>query len=113
MIYITGDTHSSFARFRNFHKSISKDDYMIVTGDLGGWDEERMDFLESLPFTVLFVDGNHEDYSLLKFFPVDWWNGGYAQKGIQINEWKSHPVRCSRITGSEFWGNKGNDVSQV
>ena len=35
---------------------------------------------------------------------------GYAQKGIQINEWKSHPVRCSRITGSEFWGNSGNVV---
>ena len=35
---------------------------------------------------------------------------GYAQKGIQINEWKSHPVRCSRTTGSEFWGYRGNDV---
>lgn len=34
----------------------------------------------------------------------------YAQKGIQINEWKSHPVRCSRTTGSEFWGYRGNDV---
>ena len=36
---------------------------------------------------------------------------GYAQKGTQINEWKSHPVRCSRITGSEFWGSRGNNVS--
>ena len=35
---------------------------------------------------------------------------GYAQKGIQINEWKYHPVRCSRTTGSEFWGYRGNDV---
>lgn len=38
------------------------------------------------------------------------WSGRYAQKGIQINEWKSHPVRCSRTTGSEFWGYRGNDV---
>ena len=38
-------------------------------------------------------------------------NEGYAQKGMQINEWKPHPARCSRITGSEFWGSKGNDAS--
>lgn len=38
-------------------------------------------------------------------------NEGYAQKGIQINEWKPHPIRCSRIIGSEFWGSKGNNAS--
>ena len=31
---------------------------------------------EDLPFTVLFVDGNHENFDLLFSYPISQWNGG-------------------------------------
>jgi len=73
IIYITGDTHADFHRFKteNFpeQKHLTKDDYVIICGDFGGvfnyidsGDEERywLDWLNDRPFTTLFVDGNHE-----------------------------------------------------
>ncbi|MDO5410278.1 MAG: metallophosphoesterase family protein [Lachnospiraceae bacterium] len=74
MIYITGDCHSNFERFKpqNFPEQaeMTKDDYVIVLGDFGGvWYSEnrkevkmenhQLDWLNSRPFTTLFVDGNH------------------------------------------------------
>ena len=89
MIYITGDTHGDFTRFEaeNFpqRKSLTKEDYMIICGDFGAvWfgderDAGRLDWLEKLPFTVLFVGGNHENYDALKAFPVTEWHGGKVQ----------------------------------
>ena len=43
MIYITGDTHGGFQRFGNKYfppqKHMSREDYVIITGDFGGlWD---------------------------------------------------------------------------
>lgn len=89
MIYITGDTHGDFSRF--FHvefadpNSLTRDDYVIICGDFGGiWlgderDNERVDALEDLPFTVLFVSGNHENFEALSKYPVEQWNGGKVQ----------------------------------
>ncbi len=51
---------------------MTKDDYMIVCGDFGGvWfgdkrDNAQLDELEQLPFTVLFVGGNHENYGVVQ-----------------------------------------------
>ena len=81
MVYATGDTHGNFLRFHaeNFpeQETMTKNDYVIICGDFGGvWDgsekeQQTLDWLESLPFTVLFVSGNHEDFDLLKRFPVE------------------------------------------
>ncbi len=86
MIYITGDTHGTvdFAKLPAFaeqHPELTKNDYMIVAGDFGGlWDvrsaERTLDLYSALPFTVLFVDGNHENYDLLDACPVETWKGG-------------------------------------
>lgn len=89
MIYITGDTHGNFERFSShiFHeqKGMTKDDYVIVCGDFGIWDTSKsqqhcLNWLDEKPFTTLFVDGNHENYDLLKTFPVSEWNGGKVQR---------------------------------
>ncbi|MFR7743331.1 MAG: hypothetical protein ACLU3I_08610 [Acutalibacteraceae bacterium] len=51
---------------------MTKDDYMIVCGDAGlVWhgnksDDPQLDRLKALPFTVLFLDGNHENFDVLK-----------------------------------------------
>ena len=78
MIYLTGDTHGDFTRLskKNFpeQKDLTREDYVIVTGDLGLlWKEDKtykywLDFLNSRNFTVLWVDGNHESFSMLKEF---------------------------------------------
>ena len=89
MVFATGDTHGNFLRFQpeNFpeQESMTKNDYVIICGDFGGvWDgsdkeQQTLDWLESLSFTVLFVSGNHENFDLLKRFPVEEWHGGKVQ----------------------------------
>lgn len=68
-LWITGDCHGDWRRFStdNFpeQKEMSRDDVVIVCGDFGIWHdtkEERywLDWLEKKPFTLCFVDGNHE-----------------------------------------------------
>ena len=75
-IFITGDTHGDFTRFKKkiFYEQaeLTKDDCVIIAGDFGGiWDgsaEERhwLDWLEAKPFTTLFVSGNHENFDMRK-----------------------------------------------
>ena len=50
----------------------------------GLWHEGRRDeiqlvLLEDLPFTIAFVDGNHENFTALSKYPVGEWNGGKVQ----------------------------------
>ena len=57
-------------------KNLTKDDYLIVCGDFGlVWDESPEErywrkWLDDKPFTTLWIDGNHENFELLKEFPV-------------------------------------------
>ena len=85
MIYVTGDTHSDYTRFstENFpeQRGMTKEDFVIVCGDFGYWRDDReqaywMDWLESKPFTTLFVDGNHENFDLLYRLPRETRYGG-------------------------------------
>ena len=90
MIYVTGDCHGNFARFeqKNFPEqaNMTKDDTVIITGDFGGvWfgdsrDDETLDWLERLPFTLVFVCGNHENYDALARYPVAEWRGGKVHR---------------------------------
>lgn len=94
MIYLTGDTHGAFLRFNTSvfpeQKQMTKEDYVIVCGDFGGiWDqhstaEERywLDWLENKPFSLLFIDGNHENFNRLnsdEFEHVEF-GGSHAQR---------------------------------
>lgn len=90
MIFATGDTHGNFRRFSTEHfpeqRQMSRSDYVFICGDFGGvWDdsaEERywLDWLDSKPFTTLWVDGNHENYDMLHRLPVEEWHGGKVQR---------------------------------
>ena len=92
MIYITGDTHAEYSRFntKNFpeQQTMTRDDYVIVCGDFGGvWYDnatERywLNWLAEKNFTLLYVDGNHENFDRLnsvEFETVDF-HGGKAHK---------------------------------
>ena len=66
-IFATGDTHGNFERFRPEYfpegRELTKEDVVLQLGDFGGvWfgderDDEALDWLEGLPFTVAFVSG--------------------------------------------------------
>lgn len=107
-IYLTGDTHGKFFRFKKdqFYEQeeLDKDDYVIICGDFGLiwdrcsksisdgeknkrgsiWETECekwwLDWLENKSFTLLFVDGNHENFDRLDSYAVEEWNGGKVHK---------------------------------
>lgn len=83
--FITGDCHGAYSKlgFSTFPegRELTKEDCVIICGDFGFWDnspeqEYWRNWLDSRPFSVLWVDGNHENYDLLYQLPVGEWNGG-------------------------------------
>ena len=89
-IYITGDVHGDLRRFQPeiFYEqeSLTKEDIVLVCGDLGCvWygderDAEGLDWLEGRPFTTAFVPGNHENYDALRKYPQEEWQGGNVRR---------------------------------
>lgn len=87
-IFVTGDTHGTFdigkvmRFFEGRDDEFTKDDFLIICGDVAvcgfsAADEaETRRILRDLPVTVLWIDGNHENFDLLGEYPVDEWNGG-------------------------------------
>ncbi len=127
MVYLTGDTHADFRRFgtKQFpeQKEMTKDDTVIILGDFGGvWmqketpeEKYKLDWLNDKPFTLCFVDGNHENYDRLYGgeFPVVPFHGGKAQK---IRESVFHLLRGEiyDIDGKDFFvmgGASSHDIS--
>lgn len=87
MIYVTGDTHGEYGRLskRKLLKSgieLTENDYVIVCGDFGlCWErnatfEYECKLFEKRPFTILWVQGNHENYDMISEFPAEEWHGG-------------------------------------
>lgn len=76
-IIITGDTHQSIDRFYSgIYSSLTKEDVVIIAGDAGFyWNEHNKreklirKALSELPFTLCFVDGNHENFNMLEKLP--------------------------------------------
>ena len=65
---------------------MTRDDFVIVCGDFGLWHDNKterwwLNWLEEKNFTILFVDGNHENFDRLysEFEVVDF-HGGKAHK---------------------------------
>ena len=89
-IFITGDTHGDFRRFRPdiFYEQehMTKEDLVLVCGDFGGiWygdprDDAGLDWLEDRSYTTAFVLGNHENYDAYKDYPKEEWHGGQIQR---------------------------------
>ena len=88
MIFVTGDCHGDYGRFktRAFLKQteLNKEDYVIVCGDFGYWKDTPdqnywLDWLNDKSFTTLWVDGNHENFDMLKEIEVVKWKGGKVQ----------------------------------
>jgi hypothetical protein len=89
MIYVTGDIHGSIDIRKlldnEVTEMIKEGDYLIICGDFGliwhfkreiGKERKWLKWLNSRPWTTIFVDGNHECFPRLNAFPVKEWHGG-------------------------------------
>jgi hypothetical protein len=114
MIYVTGDTHGAFdinkinPKDHDYMQRLGHDDYLIICGDFGCvWDGGSGDrfwlnWIESLPWTTLFIDGNHENYDLLENFPVSEWHGGKVHQ-IRSNIYHLMRGEVYDIEGKKFF----------
>ena len=102
LIFVTGDTHGDVLyrceKFKEQYPDAGKNDYLLICGDFGliwgknppefEWEEERLnkekeqiEKIAEMPFTVLFVCGNHENYFRLNNgFPIVDFHGGKAHQ---------------------------------
>lgn len=124
-IWISGDCHSDVSRFNTEcfpeQYEMTKDDIVLICGDFGlVWNRNKesktekwwLDWLEDKPFTVCFVDGNHENHVRLNEYPVKEWNGG------RVHEIRPHVLHLMRgevfkIQGKKFFtfgGASSHDV---
>lgn len=112
MIYVTGDIHGDISRFSDeFLQNESEwtqDDYLIVCGDFGfiflnnETEKENLDLLEQKPYTILWVDGNHENFKVLYEYPVEEWHGGKIHR-IRRNIIHLMRGQCFEIEGKKFF----------
>lgn len=125
-IFVTGDCHHDFRKFNMDcfpqQKELTKEDFVIITGDFGGiwavgWEskEEKywLDWLESRSFTTVFCCGNHENFDRLYGYPVKKWHGGMVH---EIRPSVLHLMRGQvfDLAGHSFFvlgGAKSHDIS--
>lgn len=100
-IYLTGDTHGldDIGKLQEHAWTArdwrpTADDYLIITGDvacvyhtkpyeLPDYDPRDLEVIAELtaqPWTVLFVDGNHENHDTLNDLDVEVWHGGLVHR---------------------------------
>ena len=90
MIYITGDTHGDKDLIERFAPAgempLGTGDCLMICGDFGFLFEnnkeenDRLDAFEKLPFEILFIDGNHENFPALFSYPEELWQGGRVHR---------------------------------
>ena len=117
MIYLTGDTHGDWDRFldERLADRLGAGDILIVCGDFGyiwaceGHDDfairveaKHLDDLAKLPYRILFVDGNHENFARLEAFPEVTLYGDKAHK-IRENIYHLQRGGVYEIEGKRFF----------
>ncbi|MBE6828023.1 MAG: hypothetical protein E7514_05350 [Ruminococcaceae bacterium] len=87
MIYVTGDTHGETERLSPSRLRFMKEgDTLIICGDFGFiWDNGKKEQkiirqLGKRKYNICFIDGTHENFSLLNDYEVSEWNGGKVHK---------------------------------
>lgn len=91
-VWITGDCHGDFKRFTRKQREkldIEPDDYVIICGDVGLlWTDDKefkynLEFFKTIPFTILWITGNHDNYNMIKQYPLSDWHEGKVRQIIQ------------------------------
>ena len=86
MIYVTGNIHADIDRFTSTKiRKLKKNDTLIICGDFGFiWDggnleNKTLNQIGKYKFQTLFIDGTHENFSLLKNYKICEFAGSTAQ----------------------------------
>lgn len=103
MIYITGDTHGDIdypKLLKLKEKKLSYDDYLIICGDAGIcwsiYDSRRfLSLYNDIGCTILFIDGNHENFDMLNELPLVEYKGALMH---QVDEHIFHIIRGEILT---------------
>lgn len=109
MVYITGDMHGDENRLfdKEWHK-LKSGDTVIVCGDFGylwnGSSREKdvIDYLGSRKYTVVFLDGTHENFDLINRCRVTCWKGGCVHR-IKGNLFHLMRGQVFNIDGKKFF----------
>lgn len=124
-IYVTGDIHGNPSRLSTDifpeQKEMTKKDYVILLGDVGLiWNYKGesknekwwLDWLETKPFTTLFIDGNHENFSRLNSYEISEFCGGNARfiRPSVIHLKRGQVFNLQGKTFFTFGGAKSHDI---
>ena len=124
MIYITGETHGEFGRFSNKTlkrkgMEFTEKDFVIVCGDFGlCWEKDgTFDYwckqLGGKNFTILWVQGNHENYDMIAEYPLERWHGGNVRHIVRDKVILLERGQVFEIEGKKFFtfgGASSHDV---
>ena len=134
-LYVTGDLHASqdIDKLMPYKwpegQKLNKDDCVIVAGDFGlvfypkGAYDSLLNWLDTQPWTTLFIDGNHENFDDLLSYPeIERFNGPVGRIRSSVYHLKrrghvydiaGHKVWCfggaesvdkeNRIEGKSWW----------
>lgn len=88
MVYITGDTHgdNDYDKLHCLYDfNVTYDDTLIILGDagicwIGEITQEYIELYEKLHITIIYVDGNHENFDYLETLPVVEYHGALMHK---------------------------------
>lgn len=112
---VRGDTHGehgTFLHLKDEHlDELEKGDKLFVTGDFGfipnTFSERKfLEYMAELPFTILFVDGNHENFDILNSLPVEEYCGGKVHILAKNSEGEPKVIHLMRGQVFEIDGKK-------
>ncbi len=126
MIYVTGDCHGDFHRFTKKQRNklpfqLTESDYVMICGDFGLlWAEDEtfgynLKWLSRLPFKILWVQGNHENYHMIAKYPLEEWNGGKVRHIVKDKIILLERGQVFTIEGKTFFtfgGASSHDISE-
>jgi hypothetical protein len=109
MVYLTGDTHGDIQRFKQGKlRWLGKKDTVVVLGDFGFvWDgsaaeRKRLDWLRKRPYTILFLDGSHENYDLLH---------STRRLNFSAAGYRALAAMCTMCAGAACWSWRARPIS--
>lgn len=122
MIYITGDIHGDFSRFKDPKlRKLGANDALIICGDFGFiWNGSKKEnkLLKKIgkrKYNVLFVEGTHENYDLLEEYETSEWCGGKTRLICgnlrQLMRGQVYDIAGKKVF--TFGGGQTDDISDV